>query len=329
MEVRGLSCPSCGGAVPFSEGMRITTCVACGTPLLAQGDLGHPSYAVPLSARREDVVARLAAWWRELDKARDLAATARVTEAFPVFVPVWRVTGRVVGWVLGEVKKEMDKKTTFVPVERRVLTRCDVNRAACDLGELGISSVELSSAILDPFQDEAIEKQGMVFRPLVPAGEVRAFAEAEFLDRGRRAAGVHRVTQAFLHVVGVSQSLVYFPLWVVRYAYRGRMYQATADGATGALLFARAPGNDVYRVLCFVFGIAGGNFLLTSTLRGLLFDDFAPYLIVAIVSAGLMYWGYRRLRYGAEVTIGDEESLVRTTRSLWNAASAAGEKVRR
>jgi hypothetical protein len=313
MDIQGLACPSCGGTVHLSEGTRITTCTACGSALLAQGDLGHPSYSVRLEAERPAVLASLSAWWGEMNKARDLAATARVKEAFPVFVPVWRVTGKVVGWVLGELKREENKRTIWIPVERRVSVGCDVNRAACDLGDLGIQSVALASDVLDPFDDDALAKQGMIFRPLTPASEVRAFAVERFLDRGRVAAGVDRMTRAFLHVVGVALALVYYPLWVVRYEYRQRIYQATADGVTGKLLFGRAPGNDVYRVVCFLVGVGGGNLLLTSVLRGLAFDDAAPYLITAVASVGMMYWGYRRFRYGAEVTIGGEESLVAAT----------------
>jgi hypothetical protein len=328
MEVQGLACPSCGGTVPLADGARIATCSACGTALLVQGDLGHPNYSVSLRARREEVLAKLAEWWRELDKARDLAGTAKVTEAFPVFVPVWRVTGRVVGWVLGEEKRQQDKKTIYVPVERRVFVKCDVNRAACDLGELGIQSVELAADVLDPFDDETLEKQGMIFRPLTPASEVRAFAEEHFRGLGLQSARVHRVTKAFLNVVGVTLGLVYYPLWVVRYEYRQRMYQATADGATGRLLFGRAPGNDTYRVACFLLGVGGGNFLLTSVLRGAAFDDFAPYAIAAVVSAAMMYWGYRRFRYGAEVTIGDAESLAHTAKTFWNAASDVADRLK-
>lgn len=324
MEVRGLSCPSCGASVPLAEGSRLAACPACGTALLAQGDLGHATYAVSLKVARETVLATLAKWWREMDKAKDLAATARVTEAFPVFVPVWRVRGQVVGWVLGDERREKDNKTTYVPVERRVLVSCDVNQAACDLGDLGIRSVDLSSGLVEPLEEEKVEAQGMIFRPLVPASEGRAAAFAQFLEKGRRAAKVDRVRQEFLNVVGVSQSLVYAPLWIVRYLYRNRVYQATADGVTGRLLFARAPGNDLYRVSAFLFGVAGGNFLLTSVLRGMAFDDVAPYGVVAVVSVVMMVWGYRRLRYGGEVTVGGDGMSQET---IVDAVSAAAKKL--
>jgi hypothetical protein len=327
MEVRGLACPSCGGTVPLAEGSRITTCATCGTTLLAQGDLGHPRYVVSVRAQRDLVLANLRAWWHQFDKARDLAAQARITDSFLVFVPVWRITGRVVGWVLGEEERKEGEKKVLAPVERRVNAQWDVNRAACDLGELGIRSVHLASEFLDAFDDEKVEKQGMIFRPLTPASEIRTFAKERLLEQGRKAAGVDRVTQAFLNVVGVSQSLVYYPLWVIRYEYRQRMYQATADGATGSLLFGRAPGNDIYRVLCFLIGMAGGNFLLTSVLHGLIFDvSLSPYVFVAIVSASMMYWGYRRFRYGAEVTIGGEESWSPIQLVVADLSKTAGQK---
>ncbi len=305
MEVRGLACPACGGTVPLTEGARITACSNCATTLLARGDLGLASYVVALRAAREQVLANLAQWWTGFDKARDLPAQARVTAAFPVFVPVWRVKGRVVGWVLGKEERQEGQRKVQVDVERRALTSCDVNRAACDLGEMGIRSVPLTAGALDPFDEEAVEKQGMIFRPLTPVTEVRQLAQERFLEQGRvSVTRLSQFKQAFLSVVGVSQSLVYYPLWVVHYEYRQRMYQATADGASGRLLYARAPGNDVYRVLSFVLGTGIGLFLFTTLLRGV---DL-PVLLSVLLPLGLLYWAYRALRYGAEVTLEQADS---------------------
>jgi hypothetical protein len=132
------------------------------------------------------------------------------------------------------------------------------------------------------------------------------------------------VRSAFLHVLGIGMSLVYYPLWVVRYEYRGRMYSTTSDGATGRLLFGRAPGNDVYRVMCLLAGAVGGNFILTSVWRGLWFDSDGPYLIVGLACAGFMYWSYRKFRYGAEVTIGGDQSFEATAKGFWSLVSRYG-----
>ena len=122
MEVQGLGCPSCGGAVPLAEGVATATCPSCGMGLLAQGDRGELTYAVGLRAKREQVLGELSRWWGGVDKAKDLSTVARVTEAFPVFVPVWRVAGRTVGWVLGDEERPQGDRKVLVPVERRVMT---------------------------------------------------------------------------------------------------------------------------------------------------------------------------------------------------------------
>jgi hypothetical protein len=301
MEIRGLECPSCGGTVKVAEGAPIAACTSCGIGLLVQGDRGDLTYAVRLKAGRDQVLQGLAAWWRGPSKAKDLESVARVMDAFPVFVPVWRVTGQVVGWIFGDEEREESGRKITTPIERRIATESDMNHAACELGELGIRSVELQSGVLEPFDEEKVEKQGMIFRPLTPAREVRELATKQFLEGARNSVtGLKVLKQAALKVVGLSQSLVYYPLWVVRYDYRGRMYQATADGSSGRLLYARGPGNDAYRASIFVFGTAAGAFVLTTVLRNL---NDAPLLVTLAVSFGLAYWGYRTFRYGGEVTL--------------------------
>ena len=52
-------------------------------------------------------------------------------------------------------------------------------------------------------------------------------------------------------------SMIYYPVWVVRYTYQDRMYMATVDGVTGRMLSGRAPGT-LYQSLAVTAGTSLG-----------------------------------------------------------------------
>jgi hypothetical protein len=95
---------------------------------------------------------------------------------------------------------------------------------------------------------------------------------------------------------------MYYPLWVLRYRYHNRIYQVTADGESGEILYGRAPGNLWYRIFWLAATTAAGNFILTSYIRSLSAEDeIEPLIAIVIGAAVLIYFGFRKLRYGGEV----------------------------
>jgi len=106
-------------------------------------------------------------------------------------------------------------------------------------------------------------------------------------------------------------SIVYYPLWVVRYRFKERSYQVVVDGVQNRTLYGKAPGNLLFRAGMLVAGMAVGNFLLV---HGTLFalqvmsemssgdeDSFWFLLIPPAVGAMACFFGYRKFRYGEEV----------------------------
>jgi hypothetical protein len=117
--------------------------------------------------------------------------------------------------------------------------------------------------------------------------------------------------------VNQSHSIVFYPLWVVRYEYKKRIYQITADGESSDLLYGRAPGNNLYRVACLVASIMLGQFILTTSCRSMLSSnsssDHNPFafLVVCLV---IMAFGFYQFRYGGEVKIEQTSELHRTAK---------------
>ncbi len=105
--------------------------------------------------------------------------------------------------------------------------------------------------------------------------------------------------------------LIYYPLWVLRYTYRGRAYQVVVDGYSGLVLYGKAPGNTLYRAAVLVGGMAIGAFMLVDlsaaafaiafNIKG---DGVGVFIVgglaAIVIGFGLMATGYRKFRYGEQ-----------------------------
>ncbi len=65
----------------------------------------------------------------------------------------------------------------------------------------------------------------------------------EFQAEVCKKAGLDRMRQVFMRAVRRRNALVYHPLWVLRYLFRGRAFQVVVDGYSGEILYGKAPGN--------------------------------------------------------------------------------------
>jgi hypothetical protein len=216
-------------------------------------------------------------------------------------MPFWRVRATVVGCVLGDVKRGSGNKTTYEPVERRILKKFEYTCPACDIGEFGVKWVELTGDEILPFNLEAVQKEGMTFEVLTTPTEVVTDCDRRFMKWAENSAGVSRVTFSRLHMIGRTHDIIYYPLWILRYEYRKRIYQITADAESGDLLYGRAPGNNLYRVISLIACMAIPNFILTSILRSSSSSDGEGVIALAIFSIGLMLFGFWKFRYGGEI----------------------------
>jgi hypothetical protein len=106
-------------------------------------------------------------------------------------------------------------------------------------------------------------------------------------------------------MVHMRMGLVYFPLWIIRYIYKGRAFQVAVDGSTGKLLYGKAPGNTLYRAGILVAGMAAGAFvgidlpaLILSGNRS--HNSGGGVIVLLAVGAAMMFGAYRAFRYGEE-----------------------------
>jgi hypothetical protein len=247
-------------------------------------------------------------WFRKGLKARDLVATATITEAYPVYVPFWRVPCLAAGWVCGwREETHSDGKghtyTTRVYLEKMVLRDYDWSAPACDAGDLGVTELRYSQGPV------TAQEQGIpTFEATTSPTDAREAAMADAYQKALRSAGVPNVTFQKIHVIPRGQSLMFLPVWVVRYAYRGRSYFATFDGVTGEPIAGRAPGDPLAQSLAMAAGAIGGGLSIglgiwaaLGTMAG---TPAVP--LVAGILVGLLAWagGFWFFRHGSEIVEG-------------------------
>lgn len=303
-KAQGLVCPNCAAAVPVAEGQRIARCPACSLYSLVQGDRGVQRWQVARRIERAPAEEGVRAFMSGMRKARDLRRMAKVTDLMLVYLPFWRVNATVAGWLFGRVKSGDDSTK---PDEEYIFEAMQWNDAAVDVTEFGVHRIVVGDIDLQPFDSERLHAEAMVFEPSESRTEALTEALQHFSYRSRSKANQTSTFYERIEMLHPEFSLVYYPVWVVRYAYRQRTYQVVIDGVSGRVMYGKAPGNIMYRAATLVAGLAAGNLILVNgtILAGLAAsgdDDGLGILLLPIaLGLGLILWGYRSFRYGEEV----------------------------
>ncbi len=323
--ITNLSCPNCGGALEVADGLRVAHCPYCDTPLLALGELGVRRFSIQSKISASQAQETTRRWWRGgFNKDRRLAKKAETAETFLCFLPFFRTEADVLGVALGTERrtrtvgsgKNRRTETYYVDVEKQTQRHFDRTFPAVNVAEWGVRKINLGGDLLRPFDSEALAREGMVFPPTVSEAPVRQAALRFFRRTANPARGQAKTRFRFLETVRERFSVIYYPLWVVRYRFRGRSYQALIDGEDGQLAYGKAPGNDLYRALALVGSEALACFVATTILQYSVFhlslSDFTDNAVVPTVIGilllsclGLVAWGWERFRYGGVVEEGE------------------------
>ena len=306
----GLNCPNCGGIVPVPEGQIIVVCPYCELRSFVKGERGLQRYQVEqqINGQQADESMR-----RFLSSkfaiARNASSKAVLEDSFVAHLPFWASWGRVFGWVFGQKQVGSGDNKRYEPREVRSMEEMSWNGVACDVGEFGVEEITLTGRALHAFDPNDLHASGMVFEPIGSTSDARETAERSFSNRVRQAAHLDRISQVFERAVQKRMGLVYYPLWVIRYLYRGRSFQVVVDAFSGEVLYGKAPGSTVYRAAVLIFGMIIGAFLTVdgSSLAWYMAlqsssDDsnglFAVGALAFLVGIGLMFAAYRAFRYG-------------------------------
>jgi hypothetical protein len=314
--LKGVTCPACGGEQDLREGIKTFNCKYCGTLLITRGVDGVIKYNVPRKIQRNIAIQNMFNWLgKGFAKARGLKASSKLDDAFLVYIPYWRVRADVIGWVFGKERRTqtVNGRTTtyYVDVEKKIQKTFDRTFAACDVAELGVRKVNLAGDEMKLANFEELQSEGMLFNIISSEKEITDYAEDQFADEAVNSVQVDQVTFQHSDLVRPNVTIVYYPLWVVRYIFQGRTYQVVVDGEDGTICYGKAPGNNLYRAVMGIFGTAIGCYLMTffgifSIAGGKDSTEAAlvVYVIAFIIGIVAIMWGYRKFRYGGEVEEG-------------------------
>jgi len=310
----GLSCSSCGGTLDVQEGFTNVVCRYCGTPVAVVGERGVVRLMVLNTIDRADASRAVRDWFkRGIRKAPALKKEAQYEEAFLAFFPFVRARFDVVGWVLGtkERKRKRGNRwvTERVPVEDQIEQTVDRTMACAEMAEFGVQRVHLGGDEILPLDMEVLRKRGMVFRPHQTPAEVGEKLSDLALQRIISSGRVDHVTFSWFAAMRRRIATVYYPMWVIRYSFRGQTYQALIDAEDGSLAYGKAPGNHLFRAFSLVGACAGACFIGTTVLQhmGSLLrsgDALMGLGMLGLVLAGFVAWGYRQFRRGGVVEEG-------------------------
>lgn len=299
-------------------------CPYCSSTLFIEGDKGVTTIAFRNKMAKQGAVDASRRWWSRGWKARDLKRVGKISEVYPIYLPFWRATTRVAGWICGyEIRRHTDSKGRVheqkVPKEVMILNDYRFSEIAADPGDLGIRSLKNFSGETSFADFDMIP----TFEATTSRDDAVSHARAEALSRARSSARIPRVTMERLHILPRRLSMVYYPVWVVRYDYRDRTYLTTVDGVTGHMLSGRAPGDPLFQSLAITAGSSVGGLLAAG---GILLSDVAAELMIVGLAAGaiVLYLTYRFFRHGSEIVEGDfrhkPASVSQTVRELQDVA---------
>lgn len=321
--VEGLVCPSCGGALQAHSGLRVVRCDFCGGSSLVVSRIGSRRLAVEPETNARDAVEAsrkwLAAGW---NRDRRLRRQAQLDQTLLCFLPFYRVEADCLGIALGTERrtrtvgsgKRRRTETYEVDVERTIERSFDRTYPGLNVAEWGIQRIELKGDRLVSYEPGGLDRLGMVYPPAGSESGVRAAALEELKSSSDPSRGLERVRFRYLETLRSRLSVIYYPLWLVRYRFLGRSYQILVDAEDGSIAYAKAPGNDLYRASVAVIAQAIVLFLATTILQ---LGGGSPEVLgaTAVATMVAMIWGWRKFRHGGVVVEGTgvaSDSLLRT-----------------
>jgi hypothetical protein len=318
--LKSLSCPRCAGSLQMRDGERLLTCGHCGTSFLFPLENGFARRYFPAKVSRLEAVGKADAWLvKHPDVPRDIDV-AVFTEAQLIYLPIWEARAYLVGWEFGkklrtraEVVRESAMTVEFFGGEQPVTTRLDLveegvqegffderrmYQAAADLDALGMGRPHITGREFAlPYLPGELESGAALLEADRDYEAVQAKARESFL---RPSAGtITRDSRLFL--LRESMTLLYYPLWVLKYRYRDRLYEMSVDGRSGVVHSARAPAENISRLAVMLASYAAMALALALAVSAWhaypgLREVFFYVALLIVAASGGVFWRFRLVR---------------------------------
>ncbi len=141
-------------------------------------------------------------------------------------------------------------------MEKMVMRDCDWNAIACNVGDIGVEHIDNLNGTAILHDEGSIP----TFEATTSPNDAKTLGLKSIEDSAINSAEVPHKTFVKMHIFPNDISLVYYPIWVVRYKYNNRMYFCTIDGIVGKVLAGRAPGDTLLRNIAMSLGMLIGGY---------------------------------------------------------------------
>jgi hypothetical protein len=335
--LRALSCPRCGGAIEMHEGAPLLRCAYCRGTFLARVPGGTFRSIAPARIPPRQAEASVRDLFADERCPDDLRAEATRISCELLYVPFWRFRSTFVGRARGlkdivskrpirtyrgdengsgaAVIEMQEIRVGQEEVDEEIQEIWRVTISACPLHDLGVpqlTSKRQMPGALAAFSAGAGEIEGLALLgnepgevapldPMVPAEAARREARLVF-DRFAKGRGTElREKEIVFEELQQRESLLYYPIYHVRFAYQGRIYRATIEGLDGRVVHAVLPARRAGGLLPLTLAAAGGGWMAGTLARAIasppaLFPEMGslplhPAFWVAVGAAALG-WGW-------------------------------------
>ncbi len=321
------SCPNCGAAIILDSQRRVSDCDFCGVRLAVEIDGECPRFWIKPRVVRERAKLEILRAMKDPLMPSDMGKVTRLHSVSLMFAPFNRVSARKIGSLTANklVSLSDDQYSNPLSVETpekdtKVIFNCfSTSAPATELPGWGLEEIDIEKALEDPctevetFKASELQKLGEVF-------EVTRTQESLVKDSVRLAGT--RELSVDVKVVPFDSAVYFYPVWLVRFSYKGAAYKATVDGVGGGILRMKAPQSNRHRIplmltILAVFSWPASRFThyalekheASSAIAGLgammYFMTLAWPLTVAVFSVIMfvLYLSWMNYRYPGEVVI--------------------------
>ena len=301
--VFGLNCPSCGGRVEIDEGDKLVICPFCNTVSLVKGDDEVKTLAYKLQINEKTAMNSAHRWFRHGFKARDLKKESKVTEIYHIYLPFWKYTAKGLGIVCGyNLTTDAQGNRHKEYKEKQIIKDYTWSKIACDAGDIGITHLRNYNGTVTLLPEDTATFEATTSKDMAVE-----LGEEEIKKLIEKDAKIENITFQKSFVVPKNFTLLYYPFWVIRYEYKGKMYFLTVDGVTGKVVSGRAPGDSLWQALAIGTGATFSGILTGLAVPGALYINIRLGILLFIAGIMIFLWAYSFFRHGSEIVEGDLE----------------------
>ena len=217
-------CVECGTPIYFDDFDPVTTCPNCSTAFrLPRDSSGSFILTYSYNIGADDARSRAVSIIMSKFCPNRFRNTFDISEVFPVCLPLWGITARISGWTCSGT----GESETVLPVNMTKKFRLPAYENVEYIGEP--SDVNGSEAVISP--ERHFPSLGLTIRP----ENVREHTE-QVMHRELSVRHPEYTDNRRLKVSIVSQTIIMYPAWIVRFRTGRGEHALTIDGITGELM---------------------------------------------------------------------------------------------